>query len=964
MPSRPGSGTAPAGNSLLEAWDTQVRRLFPPRDTLPQELPDVAGIELGHFEIESRIARGGMGTVFLARDKRLDRVVALKVLSNEQLRDPAAVQRFHNEARAAAKLDHENIARVYYLGEERGVHFIAFEHIRGTTVREEVATKGFLSADEAVNYTLQSCEALKHIEAAGLVHRDIKPSNLIVTASGRVKLVDLGLARNLDPESEQDLTVTGTTLGTFDYISPEQARNPRAVDIRSDIYSLGCTLYQMLTGSPPYPHGSSVDKLLQHSSGPPPDPLEKNPRIPTRLALVVQRMMAPNVNDRFPSPQALIDELVDIAEHLGLRASAPEGTIWHKPLYRASHGRWEQSRGWLIAFGLILIVAVSGDDVYRWYRATSETPGFLTGTLPAEPAIPPAISRDRRTRQPGGTTSSTDIASIDAPNFAGALAMAPLPLEIAPDTATARPQDDSTGSRPSTTTASTANTATARPAMSNRSNDSNDAASTAMSALPSTLIRSPVAEAASTFFPVEADSIAARAFPIKPAASAVGDAPLAANSVKVHPTTDAPPTAEPTAVPPTAQAAVTPFLLRGAGGEELGRFQTLEAACHAAKSGSVIDIDWDGPISTLQKPVVIQDKKLRIGPSRPGLRPALTFVASETQVGPSAVHAIEVINGSLELYDVDLRMEVDPTVYAEEWVGLALRQAQQVMLQRVRLTIANPSGRPAYLVKREMPLSGPTRMMPAAAIPQETELTIRDSLLTGDVGFMIDRSLESSTLRIMDSGVVVANDFLLVQGADPIEMDATPATEPVLRCEFDHLTCLAGQSVVRIDTGAVRDLPLVRVDARNSILSAQQATTPFLTFDGHQESDRLLQKLQWNGNWNVYGVRGDEACVVRGLWPLSTDVWSYPSLTQWQANTQGASGWDVSRNTSVDLPITQWELTSPPRYVDLGPDDLTLLTELSLGVANPAKGHAGDHSDIGFDPSAAAVLQASARKLP
>ena len=221
MPKRLDAADDEARVPLQEPWDSQVRRLFPPRDTPPARMPSVIGIRLGHFEIEERIARGGMGTVFRARDARLDRVVALKVLSQEQLRDPASVQRFQNEARAAAKLDHENIARVYFIGEDRGVHFIAFEYVRGTTVRETIAIKGQLSQDEAVNYTLQTAEALRHTDLNSVVHRDIKPSNLIVTPSGRVKLVDLGLARQMDPDT-RNLRLHFTRAGP----RPSQRRRP------------------------------------------------------------------------------------------------------------------------------------------------------------------------------------------------------------------------------------------------------------------------------------------------------------------------------------------------------------------------------------------------------------------------------------------------------------------------------------------------------------------------------------------------------------------------------------------------------------------------------------------------------------------------------------------------------------------------------------------------------------------
>ncbi|NOX53697.1 MAG: serine/threonine protein kinase, partial [Planctomycetes bacterium] len=252
-----------------ELW----QRLFPPEsDVLEGRAPDPAGIQLGHFVIEERIGMGGMGAVFRALDTRLQRYVALKVLSPFQARDPAAVQRFVNEGRAAARLDHDNIARVYHIGEEHGLNFIAFEFITGTNVRDLIRQRGRLEPAEAVNYTLQIASALRHTSAAGVIHRDIKPSNIIITPSGRAKLVDLGLARKIDSQSAPDLTVAGTTLGTFDYISPEQAKDPRNVDVRSDIYSLGCTLYHMLTGEPPYPEGTVLQKLLSHQGGEPPDP--------------------------------------------------------------------------------------------------------------------------------------------------------------------------------------------------------------------------------------------------------------------------------------------------------------------------------------------------------------------------------------------------------------------------------------------------------------------------------------------------------------------------------------------------------------------------------------------------------------------------------------------------------------------------------------------------------------------
>ena len=157
---------------------------------------------------------------------RLDRQIALKLLPPEQAGDVEVVQRFYQEGRAAAQLDHENIARVYTIGHDANFHYIAFEYIEGTTIRQRVERNGPLPVSEAINYTLQIAGALVHATERGVVHRDIKPSNIIVTPQGRAKLVDMGLARRFERGGDDGLTQSGMTLGTFDYISPEQAATP------------------------------------------------------------------------------------------------------------------------------------------------------------------------------------------------------------------------------------------------------------------------------------------------------------------------------------------------------------------------------------------------------------------------------------------------------------------------------------------------------------------------------------------------------------------------------------------------------------------------------------------------------------------------------------------------------------------------------------------------------------------
>src|SRR5581483_4962389 len=284
-------------------------QLSPPPTPLPVsgDTPSVAGRRLGHFELIEAVGAGGMAAVLKARDLELGRVVALKILPPEAAHDPESVTRFKQEARAAARLDHENIARVYFCGEDQGLHFIAFEFVEGDNLRALLDRRGPLPPAEAVHYMLQVATGLAHAAARGVVHRDIKPSNIIVTPAGRAKIVDMGLARHRDGPAD-GVTQSGVTLGTFDYISPEQALEPRQADARSDIYSLGCTFYHVLTGQPPVPDGTAAKKLHHHQHVPPTDPRALNPAVPDELALVLGRMMAKDAGLRYQRPEELVHD--------------------------------------------------------------------------------------------------------------------------------------------------------------------------------------------------------------------------------------------------------------------------------------------------------------------------------------------------------------------------------------------------------------------------------------------------------------------------------------------------------------------------------------------------------------------------------------------------------------------------------------------------------------------------------
>src|SRR5262245_1306361 len=309
---------------------TPVLAQYPLAGMHPRDLGRLLeGQRLGHFDLQEYVGGGGMGAVFKALDTMLNRIVAVKVLSQEQSSDEETLRRFQNEAQSAARLDHENISRVFYVGEDRGWHYIVFEFIEGANLRDVVQNEGPLSLARAVSYTLQIADALTHASQRDVVHRDIKPSNLLITPDGRAKLVDMGLARlhQVEPVAN-DLTASGVTLGTFDYISPEQARDPRSADVRSDIYSLGCTLYFMLTGRPPFPDGTVLQKLLQHQGDQPPNPRSFRPELPEDLIKIMDRMLAKQPERRYATPEALIAELTAFAGRYGLEAASSSRLVW------------------------------------------------------------------------------------------------------------------------------------------------------------------------------------------------------------------------------------------------------------------------------------------------------------------------------------------------------------------------------------------------------------------------------------------------------------------------------------------------------------------------------------------------------------------------------------------------------------------------------------------------------------
>jgi eukaryotic-like serine/threonine-protein kinase len=266
-----------------------------------------SGFKVDRYVLLELIGQGGMGRVYLARDTRLNRRVALKILAPERMSNPRAVARFQREARVGAQLQHENLVRIYDFGEANGRFFLVMEYIDGKTIGHLLSEQGPMPPATAARLALQVAQGLSHAHRKALIHRDVNPYNIMVTHDGTAKLTDLGLAIDL---SEGDrVTREGATVGTFDYVAPEQARHSHAADIRSDIYSLGCTIYHMLTGHVPFPSPSLPEKLFAHQAMEP-TPLEQLVEgLPAGLGDVVRTMMRKQPDERYSTPAQVVDAL-------------------------------------------------------------------------------------------------------------------------------------------------------------------------------------------------------------------------------------------------------------------------------------------------------------------------------------------------------------------------------------------------------------------------------------------------------------------------------------------------------------------------------------------------------------------------------------------------------------------------------------------------------------------------------
>ncbi|WP_157369214.1 serine/threonine-protein kinase [Zavarzinella formosa] len=270
------------------------------------------GLALGPYHILSPLGKGGMGTVYLARDTRTEQerhnspaLVALKVLPGKRAREEErTLARFLREMDMARRVDHQHVTKTFEVGAVDGVHFIAMEYIRGISLRKQIADRGPLTVARAARFFAEVADGLQHAHEKGLIHRDLKPSNMMVTPNGHAKILDMGLALATDEELPEDKSIVGGqgyVVGTMDFIAPEQVDDPTAVDGRADLYALGCSLYMALTGRLPFPGGTSIEKMKRHRNAYPDPITDHNPTVSADFARIVERLMEKSPARRYAS---------------------------------------------------------------------------------------------------------------------------------------------------------------------------------------------------------------------------------------------------------------------------------------------------------------------------------------------------------------------------------------------------------------------------------------------------------------------------------------------------------------------------------------------------------------------------------------------------------------------------------------------------------------------------------------
>ncbi|MDQ2622103.1 MAG: protein kinase [Actinomycetota bacterium] len=325
------------------------------------------------YRLEAKLGSGGMSTVYLARDEVLDRPVAVKLMHREMTEQPDQLERFNQEARAVAKLSNPNVVAVIDAGEDGGRPYIVLEYVQGETLKQRISRVGALDATEALAYGLEVAQGLAVAHEREMVHRDVKPQNVLIDNTGRAKLTDFGISRQLN---DQGVTATGRVIGTTDYVAPEQAMG-KDVDPRSDIYSLGIVLFEMFTGDVPFEADNQIGVAMKHVNEELPDVQQIRPDISAASARVVDRATAKNADDRYQTIEEMAEDLQAALEVEAIRAGGTTGeatsVLDAVPAPRRQITTARKTSPWpAVAMLLVALVIAAGT---AWFISRGDTGG-------------------------------------------------------------------------------------------------------------------------------------------------------------------------------------------------------------------------------------------------------------------------------------------------------------------------------------------------------------------------------------------------------------------------------------------------------------------------------------------------------------------------------------------------------------------------------------------------------------
>jgi serine/threonine protein kinase len=382
------------------------------------------GFFLNEYKILDRLGKGRMAGVYKAQHQ-LGQIVAIKVLPPSKSRDAGLLRRFQREARLALQLNHPNIVRAFQTGTADSLHYLVMEYLEGETMDDVLARRGKLPPAEAVRLIYQALQGLQHMHTRSLVHRDLKPSNLMLVGSkpdstwhATVKILDIGLGRTLVEQrvgetADGGLTGEGVLLGTPDYMAPEQARDARGIDIRADIYSLGCVLYHLLAGHPPFPDTNLLSQMIRHASEAPRPLKEFNPAVPDGLQQILDWMLAKDPAQRYPTPERAAQAL---QVFLAADGEPPTGSDAAPPM--RSYLTWLEGEG--------------GKKPAAVASPPKSQPAGTAAEPARRPRQPPRVRPDKRSKKRSHPPSPAPVAAEPVEIDVEPVAMPPLASDPAP----------------------------------------------------------------------------------------------------------------------------------------------------------------------------------------------------------------------------------------------------------------------------------------------------------------------------------------------------------------------------------------------------------------------------------------------------------------------------------------------------------------------------------------------------